>query len=151
MLARSNAQAAADILYNSCHAPGPRRYAQQFVAEMKATGIWEQVTIISQSDFGRTLTSNGVGTDHAWAGHHFIMGGAVAGGQMHGSYLSDLSETSPLNMGRGRFIPTIPWESMWYPTMQWMSVAEEAYSTVLPHLENFVEGKHYWGDATIFN
>eukprot|EP01048_Picozoa_sp_COSAG05_P004332 COSAG05_NODE_228_length_13388_cov_2.850403_7_plen_103_part_00 len=47
---------------------------EQFVAEMKATGIWEQVTIISQSDFGRTLTSKGVGTDHAWAGHHFYHG-----------------------------------------------------------------------------
>jgi len=122
-----------------------------FVDEMKAKDVWEQVTIVTQSEFGRTLTSNGIGTDHAWAGHQVIIGGSVAGGQMHGAYPSDLSDTSVYGMGRGRFIPTTPWEAMWFPTMQWLSVAEENYPTVLPHLENFVEDTHYWNESTIFN
>jgi uncharacterized protein (DUF1501 family) len=122
-----------------------------FVDELKAKDIWEQVTIVTQSEFGRTLTSNGIGTDHAWAGHQVIIGGSVAGGQMHGAYPSDLSEASIYNTGRGRFIPTTPWEAMWFPIMQWLSVAEENFPTVLPHLENFVEDTHYWNQSTIFN
>ena len=30
-----------------------------FVAEMKAQGRWEDVTVVSTSEFGRTITSNG--------------------------------------------------------------------------------------------
>jgi uncharacterized protein YceK len=36
-------------------------------------GIWDGVTVVTVSDFGRTLTSNGLGTDHAWGGNHFII------------------------------------------------------------------------------
>ena len=39
-----------------------------FVAEMKHQGRWDDVTIVSVSEFGRTLTSNGAGTDHGWGG-----------------------------------------------------------------------------------
>ena len=59
-----------------------------FVAEMKAQGTWGNVTIVSASDFGRTLTSNGLGTDHAWGGNHFVAGGSVKGGQVFGQYIS---------------------------------------------------------------
>ena len=40
-----------------------------FVSEMKSQGIWNDITLVSLSDFGRTLTSNGEGTDHAWYAH----------------------------------------------------------------------------------
>ena len=51
-----------------------------FTNEMKDYGLWDAVTVVSASDFGRTLTDNGVGTDHAWAGNHFVMGGGLRGG-----------------------------------------------------------------------
>ena len=72
----------------------------------------EQVAIATLSDFGRTLTSNGRGTDHAWGGNHVVMGGEVRGGQILGAYPSTLakSDANPLNIGRGRLIPTTPWE-----------------------------------------
>jgi uncharacterized protein (DUF1501 family) len=33
-----------------------------FSREMKAQGVWDNVTVVTTSDFGRTLTSNGLGT-----------------------------------------------------------------------------------------
>ena len=45
----------------------------------------DSVTCFTSSDFGRTLTSNGDGTDHGWGGHAFVFGGAVSGGQVYGN------------------------------------------------------------------
>ena len=111
-----------------------------FIREMEGAGTWNDVAIVSASDFGRTLTSNGRGSDHAWAGHHFVMGGDVKGGQMFGKYPPDLAETdaNPLNIGRGRLIPTLGWEaicSRWRsglasPTTRWTLCSPTA--TTLP-------------------
>ena len=51
-----------------------------FVAEMQLQGVWDDVTVIASSEFGRTLVSNGLGTDHAWGGNCFVAGGSVRGG-----------------------------------------------------------------------
>ena len=88
---------------------------RSFVAEVKTQGKWDDVALFSVSEFGRTITSNGAGTDHGWGGHHFLLGGSVNGGKIHGSYPADLSSSSPLNTGRGRIIPTMPWEAVWKP------------------------------------
>lgn len=50
-----------------------------FWSQLVALGIENQVTLFSASDFGRTLTSNDLGSDHAWGGNHFDMGGSVVG------------------------------------------------------------------------
>jgi len=81
-----------------------------FKAEMDNQGIWNNVTIASASEFGRTLTSNGLGTDHAWSGNHFLLGGSVKGGIIHGDYPADLTDSGELNIGRGRLIPTTSWK-----------------------------------------
>merc|ERR1719174_3221851 len=86
-----------------------------FVNEMKSQGRWKDVTVITVSEFGRTITSNGLGTDHGWGGHQMLMGGSVRGGKILGSYPDDLSDSAPLNTGRGRIIPTSPWEAIWKP------------------------------------
>ena len=44
------------------------------------------VTLFTASDFGRTITSNGDGTDHGWGSHHFVAGGAVNGGDIYGRF-----------------------------------------------------------------
>lgn len=46
-------------------------------------------------------------------GNHFLMGASVRGGLVHGDYPDNFSPTGPLNIGRGRLIPTTPWEGMW--------------------------------------
>jgi uncharacterized protein (DUF1501 family) len=98
-----------------------------FTTEMKAQGAWQSVTLVITSDFSRTLTANsGEGSDHAWGGNYFVMGGAVKGGQILGSYPSDITSAGPLNIGRGRFIPTLSWESIMSPIVEWMGASSDA-------------------------
>eukprot|EP00808_Paulinella_micropora_P028586 g59653.t1 len=108
-----------------------------FVQEMKLQGMWVNVTVLSTSDFGRTLTSNGQGTDHAWAGHHFVASGSLKGSQIFGKYPETLLDSGDEILGRGRVLPTIGWEHMWYPILQWFGVAEAAMPVVLPNYANF--------------
>jgi uncharacterized protein (DUF1501 family) len=84
-----------------------------FAAEMKAQALWSNVTVVQVSDFGRSLSSNGDGTDHGWGGNYFVAGGAVRGGQVLGEYPRDLSLGGGLDIGRGRMIPTTSWEHTW--------------------------------------
>jgi uncharacterized protein (DUF1501 family) len=45
--------------------------------ELKAQGLWDQVSVVMTSDFARTLTANsGTGSDHAWAGHYWCVSSA---------------------------------------------------------------------------
>mmetsp|Transcript_20151 Transcript_20151/g.41987 ORF Transcript_20151/g.41987 Transcript_20151/m.41987 type:complete len:2123 (-) Transcript_20151:67-6435(-) len=111
---------------------------ESFTKEMKALGMWDSVTIASASDFGRTLTDNGVGTDHAWAGNHFLAGGAVKGGTIHGTFIGDYGDEGHLNIGRGRLIPTTPWDGVWNSVIRWFGVEDEdEVEKVLPNLKNF--------------
>jgi uncharacterized protein (DUF1501 family) len=106
-----------------------------FYKEMNSLGYWDKVTLVITSDFARTLTSNsGEGSDHAWGGNYFVMGGAVKGGQIHGDYPEDITTTGPHNIGRGRLIPTLSWESILNPIVQWMGVeTEEELDSCLPN------------------
>jgi uncharacterized protein (DUF1501 family) len=97
------------------------------VTELKLQGVWNDVTIVIASEFGRTLTPNsGGGSDHAWGGHYALMGGDVKGGKILGQYPTDLTEKGPLNVGRGRFIPTTSWDAVWNGILQWMGISTEA-------------------------
>ena len=108
-----------------------------FKAEMDNQGIWNNVTIVSASEFARTLTSNGLGTDHGWGGNHFMLGGSVRGGRIHGDYPSDLTDGGPFNIGRGRLIPTTPWEGVWNGVSEWFGVTPANLPAVLPNKANF--------------
>ena len=69
------------------------------------------MTTFTASDFGRTLTSNGNGSDHAWGGNHFVLGGAVQGGRVAGNrdqgYYPDLQRLADIDTGQGRLIPGV--------------------------------------------
>jgi uncharacterized protein (DUF1501 family) len=93
--------------------------------------------VVTASDFGRTLTSNGYGTDHAWGGNNFIVGGSVKGGQIHGEYPDDLTADGPQNIGRGRLIPTTSLDAMWNGVSEWMGVDNDGLEKVLPNRGNF--------------
>lgn len=111
-----------------------------FVAEMQALGVWEDTVVVSASDFGRTLTSNGLGTDHAWGGHNFVTGGAVKGGKVLGKYPRGLMAEGPRSeqiLPRGRVLPTTGWEAVWNAIATWYGVDEEQLGTVLPNREKF--------------
>jgi uncharacterized protein (DUF1501 family) len=108
-----------------------------FETEMKLQGLWENVVVVTASDFGRTLTSNGQGTDHAWGGNSFVVGGSVKGGQIHGKYPDDLTDDGKLNIGRGRLIPTTSLDAMWNGVSKWMGVSDAHMDKVLPNRGNF--------------
>jgi len=108
-----------------------------FVKELKRQNLWDNVTLVTVSDFGRTLSSNGLGTDHAWGGNYFVLGGSVRGRQILGNFPERLTEDSELEIGRGRFIPTLGWESMWNAVIDWFGVPASQVDTVLPNAQNF--------------
>lgn len=110
----------------------------KFAAEMAALGLSDRVLLASSSDFGRTYTSNGRGTDHAHGGIQFLAGGAVRGGRIWGDYPRDAAVPAATNAGQGRFVPTVPWEGMWSPIAEWLGVTQpEALARVLPNKANF--------------
>lgn len=108
-----------------------------FSDEMRAQGLWDDVVVVSASEFARTLTPNGAGTDHAWAGHYFVAGGKVKGSQILGPYPDALTEEAPLNLGRGRLLPTIPFEALWKGIAEWFGVDPAKIPLVLPNAANF--------------
>ena len=108
------------------------------------------MTVVSASEFGRTITSNGLGTDHGWGGNHFILGGSVNGGKILGTYPDDLTAASLLNSGRGRIIPTMPWEGVYKAVGEWFGVEPEHMGTVLPNLGNFDSDAHIIPTEALF-
>jgi uncharacterized protein (DUF1501 family) len=114
-----------------------------FWAQLVALGIENQVTLFTGSDFGRTLTSNARGSDHAWGGNHFIMGGSVDGRKIFGQYPSmalnpeNGSELNPLDTGRGRMIPTTSCDAYFGELALWLGVPPSSLHLVLPNVGNF--------------
>lgn len=110
-----------------------------FVKEMKYQGMFKDVVMMMHSDFGRTLTPNSRGgSDHGWGGNSFVLGGAVKGGRIFGEYPSDLTDGGYLNLGRGRVLPTMSYESIWNAISLWFGVKESDLSEVLPNRRSFV-------------
>lgn len=99
-------------------------------------GAADMVTTFTQSDFGRTLTSNGDGTDHAWGGNHLVMGGAVIGGDMYGSF-PRLEIDGSDDVGGGRMIPTTSADQYAATLAKWFDIPDAELDIVAPNLGNF--------------
>lgn len=101
-------------------------------------GIAGNVTTFTQSDFGRTLTSNGDGTDHAWGGIQIVTGDAVAGRELYGNYPL-LAIGGPEDVGGGRFIPSTSSDQFAATLARWFGIPDADLAAVAPHLDNFVQ------------
>jgi uncharacterized protein (DUF1501 family) len=103
-------------------------------------GIADQVVTFTESDFGRTLQPSGgstLGTDHAWGSHHFVMGGAVKGGDIYGTFPTlELSGPDDAN-NRGVWIPTTSLDQYGGSLATWFGVDSSKLGTVFPNLVNF--------------
>ena len=99
-------------------------------------GVASEVTTFTQSDFGRTLTSNGDGTDHAWGGNQLVIGGAVAGRTIYGRYPL-LSIDGPEDVGGGRMIPAVSCDQYAATLAAWFGVPDAMLAGVAPHIGNF--------------
>jgi len=109
---------------------------QQFRDALVELGVFDEVTTFTISDFGRTLTSNGKGSDHGWGGHHMVMGGSVRGGETYGTYPL-LSADSPLDVGRGVYAPTTSVDEYFAELALWFGVSVTDLDQVLPNVRRF--------------
>ena len=109
---------------------------ESFWNELGHLGLQNDVVLFTASDFGRTLTSNGAGSDHAWGGNAFMIGGNVNGGKIYGDY-PVLSTGGPLDIGRGRLLPTTSVDEYVAELASWFGVPYAELSTVLPNFHNF--------------
>lgn len=110
---------------------------EAFQNALEELEIEDSVITFTASDFGRTLRSNGRGTDHAWGGNQLVMGGPVAGGQVTGTY-PNLALGGPDDVGRGgRVLPTTSVDELFAELLLWFGLSPDDFTAVLPNLSNF--------------
>jgi uncharacterized protein (DUF1501 family) len=109
-----------------------------FYAATAELGVADSVTTFTQSDFSRTLTSNGDGTDHAWGGNQLIVGGAVTGRQLIGNFPS-LQIGGAEDVGGGRFIPSTSADQYAATLAKWFGIPDVDLDIVAPNLSNFAQ------------
>lgn len=111
-----------------------------FYKTTEELNIANSVTSFTMSEFGRTSTSNGDGTDHAWGGHQLVMGGAVNGGQVFGT-LPDITPGGPddTSSTSGRIIPTLSVDQYGATLAKWMDMTDSDIDTIYPNLHRFAQ------------
>ena len=105
-------------------------------------GVADKVTAFTASDFGRTLSSNGDGSDHGWGSHHFVVGGAVRGQAFYGSAPPvSVGNTSAVqdqwHVGQGRLLPSTSVDQYAATLARWFGVADGELAGILPNLRRF--------------
>lgn len=127
------------------HAPLLKQVDEALTAFYLATvelGVANQVTAFTASDFGRTLTSNGDGSDHGWGSHHLMVGGAVKGAAFYGTpppvSVGDTSAPEDQwHVGQGRLLPSTSVDQYAATLAKWFGVSSSELPLVLPNLKNF--------------
>jgi len=109
---------------------------------MLEIGASDKVTAFTASDFGRTLSYNGDGSDHGWGGHHLVVGGAVDGGRFYGTAppMSTGESGAPddqWHVGQGRFLPTTSLAQFGATLARWFGVSDTESLALLPNLASF--------------
>lgn len=107
-----------------------------FQNKLDEIGHSENVTTFTASDFGRSLLSNGDGTDHGWGNHLMAFGGAVNGGEIYGT-LPSLELDGPDDVHRGRILPTTSATQYAASLLSWIGLNENELANVLPDINNF--------------
>jgi uncharacterized protein (DUF1501 family) len=110
-----------------------------FQDAMVELGTTTAVTTFTTSEFGRTLGSNGNGSDHGWGGNQMVLGGAVRGRDLYGTWPSLVIDGAD-DVGRGRIIPTTAVEQMSATLAKWFGLAPAEISAVFPRLGRFASG-----------
>lgn len=110
----------------------------EFQQALQAMDLEDKVVTFTGSDFGRTLTSNGNGTDHGWGGNTIVMGGDIDGGRILGDYpVLALGSDNPLDVGDGVLIPTLSTDQLYADLALWFGLDPADLLRLFPNLENF--------------
>lgn len=115
-------------------------YFDSALSNMGGQDRRSQVTTFTASDFSRTFTTNGGGTDHAWGSHHLVMGGAVKGKNIYGQYPTlgiDLGSFQNPNMSGNALVPTISVDQYAATLGAWFGVGASDLNTIFPNLAKF--------------
>ena len=109
-----------------------------FYQATQELGVANQVTTFTMSDFNRALQPNSdTGTDHAWGSHHIVMGGAVKGGKMYGTFPT-LALGGPDDSGaNGRWVPSTGAVQYASTLAQWFGVSASQLGTIFPNIGSF--------------
>ncbi len=105
-------------------------------------GVADKVTAFTASDFGRTLSSNGDGSDHGWGSHHLMVGGAVKGKAFYGkappvSITNTADANDQWHVGQGRLLPSTSVDQYAATLAKWFGVSNTELAGVLPNLSHF--------------
>lgn len=100
-------------------------------------GVWNDVTVFTMSDFGRTLRDNGDGTDHGWGSHQFVFGGSVQGGQIYGAMPELDPDGERFTRRRARLIPSVSVDQYAATLGGWFGLESSEIDRVLPNLNRF--------------
>ena len=109
-----------------------------FDQAMSALNVQNSVTTFTESDFSRTFQPNGnAGTDHGWGSHALVMGGAVKGGALYGSYPT-LALSGPDDSGnRGTWVPSTSEDQYMGALAKWFGLQPADTDYVFPNLSTF--------------
>jgi uncharacterized protein (DUF1501 family) len=109
---------------------------KSFYDATKELGIDDKVTAFTASDFGRTLASNGDGSDHGWGSHHFVVGGAVNGKKYYGTAPA-IAVNGADDVGQGRLLPTTSVDQFAATLASWFGVSGSELKLVVPNITNY--------------
>jgi uncharacterized protein (DUF1501 family) len=107
-----------------------------FYSWLVQLNVQNDVTIFTASDFGRTLTSNGDGSDHGWGAHHFVLGGSVVGREVYGTFSPTVFGSS-VDIGQGNLLPSVSVDQYAATFGRFMGVSDANMPLVLPNIGNF--------------
>ncbi len=107
-----------------------------FYRATETMGVADNVTTMTMSDFGRTLRSNGQGSDHGWGGHQLVLGGKVKGGRIIGDFPMPALGTS-VDVGEGRLLPAISSDAYIATLATWMGASATDLTSIVPNLTRF--------------
>jgi len=109
-----------------------------FYQATQELGVANNVTTFTMSDFSRTFQPNSnTGSDHAWGSHHFVIGGAVKGGSMYGTFPT-LALGGPDDSGsNGRWVPTTGSVQYAATLAQWFGVSPAQLPAIFPNIGAF--------------
>lgn len=110
----------------------------EFQTSLNELGVSDKTVTFTGSDFGRTLTSNGNGTDHGWGGNIMVIGDAVKGGKVYGDYPS-LALGNDLDVGSGIMIPTTAIDEVYAELALWFGANKQGLDKLFPNLPNFYD------------
>jgi uncharacterized protein (DUF1501 family) len=102
-----------------------------FRQAMVSLGLDQRVTTFTDSEFGRTLTPNAAhGSDSGWGNHHFVLGGAVRGGEIYGQFPDMTGPREP----DGATIPSTRREQYHGTVANWLGLTDDEVISMFPSL-----------------